>query len=251
MRTLLLLLLTFITVHSADKACPGFQGGVEAYKAEKYPEALSAWEPCTLDGFQNVDLYYDLGNAYYRQNQVGKAVWAYESALRLDPTNEDAIANLNQVRTQTVDKTETTEENPVLKALWRAHHALGINAQLKVLVAMAWLAGLLLILGIWFHRNMVLRTVLYAGLFSLGVVGFTLVLDVAFKIHGYETEKSAVVVAKSADVMSGPGDKYQVLHELHEGTLVELREEREGWASVRLGDNVNGFVKASQVLAVQ
>ena len=55
------------------------------------------------------------------------------------------------------------------------------------------------------------------------------------------------MLVKSCDVLSGPGEQYQVLHELHEGTRLELRKVRDGWASVRIGDNINGFVKETEL----
>ena len=77
----------------------------------------------------------------------------------------------------------------------------------------------------------------------LGLVASLMGLDAGIKAYLLETDSSAVVLSKSADIMSGPGDRYQVLHELHEGTKVQVKEIREGWANVRIGESINGFVK--------
>jgi len=244
-KLLYLVVLCFSGFGFADNECPLFLEAVNYYKAESYPAAISVWETCVQQGFQNADVYYNLGNAEFRANDLGHAIWAYESALRLDPTNPDIIANLEFARSHTVDKVEANAEddNPVLKTLWKIHHALSLNQQLVVLLFLAWSAGLLWVLAAW-RNNERFRTISYSCLFGIAFFAAIIGLDSLFKAWSLETDNIGIVLSRSADVMSGPGDQYQVLHELHEGTRVEVRDQGEGWINVRIGENVNGFVKA-------
>lgn len=238
----ILFLLFSLLFSNAFADCADFQKGTEAYKAQDYSRALQLWEHCQQAGMQNADLYYNLGNAAFRTNKIGKAIWAYESALKLDPTNEDALANLKFAQNQTVDKVDRgEEENPVLKALWKMHHLFSLDTQLWILVVFAWISAAIYVALHWIRRT-ALRNLLFVKLFGIGILASILVLDTAAKIYNQETETFGIVLTKTADIMSGPGESYQVLHELHEGTKVEVREIREGWANVNIGDDVNGFM---------
>jgi len=237
-------LLLSVSLWAAPQ-CDNFSEGLELYKAEKYSAALSIWETCTQNGFKNADLFYNLGNAEFRVDALGRAIWAYESALRLDPTNSDIIANLEFARSHTVDKTDAQvdDDNPVLKTLWKIHHALSLNQQLLIILILAWVAALLILLSVWRNQERV-RTITYGVLFALAVFAALIGLDSFFKGWELETENIGIVLARSTDVMSGPGDQYQVLHELHEGTRVDVRSQDGEWINVRIGETVNGFVKA-------
>ncbi|HSQ42408.1 MAG TPA: tetratricopeptide repeat protein [Fibrobacteraceae bacterium] len=251
MRRILAVFLILVGAAFSEERCEAFSQGVQAYRAEKYTAAIDVWDACVQAGIRNPDLFYNLGNAYYRAGQLGRAIWAYESALRLAPANADLNANLEFVRSQTVDKTDKGEEdNPILKAFWRAHHAIGLHTQLLLLLLAAWVAGILLVLGFLIRKEGV-RTTIHVLLFLLIVGASVLALDAGFKAVKLETESTGIVVTRSTDVMSGPGDKYQVLHELHEGTQVEIREMRDGWANVRIGESVNGFVPLKQIAVVR
>lgn len=242
MTTLRIIWIALLFAITSFASCPNFQSGIDAYKKEDYSKALELWESCQQAGLQNADLYYNLGNAAFRLDQIGKAVWAYESALRLDPTNSDAAANLKFAQNQTVDKVENAaEDNPVLKALWKLHHLFSLNTQLWILVLLAWLAASIYVALHWV-RKASLRNLMFLKLFGIGVLATLFALDTIAKIYIQETETPGIVLTKNADIMSGPGDNYQVLHELHEGTRVEVREVRGEWANVRIGDNVNGFM---------
>ena len=250
LRWLSILLLIF-NISYAVEPCATFANGVSAYKAQDYQAAQSAWSACVDQGIHNADLFYNLGNAEYRLGHVGQAIWAYESALQLAPTNTDYQANLQYAQKQIVDKVEASDNgNPVLIFLWHAHHFLTVNQQFAVMGALAWLAGILIMVFI-FVKRAVVRSGILVTLFAMAFFACVLGLDAGFKLYSLVSDKFAIVVVKSADVMSGPGDKYQVLHELHEGTRVDVREVRDSWVSVRIGENINGFLKADQVRIVE
>jgi tetratricopeptide (TPR) repeat protein len=245
------LLLSMGIVSAQEKSCPQFQKGVEAYKNSEFASALSLWEACAKTGFRSADLFYNLGNAAYRESKVGLAIWAYESALRLDPTDEDVNANLEMARALTVDRVEKTDEdNPILRALWKLHHLLDMESALWIVFAFFWIAGILLALA-WTRRSESARNACFVALFLLSFPFGLLLLDVGFKAYLYESDKRAVVLTAEADIMSGPGDRYQVLHEIHEGTLVQIQDVRGDWANIKVGESVTGFVKNSQIRQIQ
>ena len=82
---------------------------IEANKAliaENYYDAISKYESILNDGYESAELYYNLGNAYYRSEQLGKSIWAYSNALDIAPRNRDVAHNLSMANAQIVDRIE-------------------------------------------------------------------------------------------------------------------------------------------------
>ena len=140
-----ILLLGFLFAASLVMATPNCKSpivqGSLAYREGNFEKAIELWQTCVEQGFQSADLYYNLGNAYFRDGRVGFAVLYYESALRLNPANEDYLHNLKFVQGLTKDKVEenAVEENPILSAFFKAHHALSLETQLHIILAIVWI----------------------------------------------------------------------------------------------------------------
>ena len=82
---------------------------IEANKAliaENYYDAIAKYESILNDGYESAELYYNLGNAYYRSEQLGKSIWAYSNALDIAPRNRDVAHNLSIANAQIVDRIE-------------------------------------------------------------------------------------------------------------------------------------------------
>ena len=74
------------------------------YNKSKYLESINIYESILTDGWESNNLYYNLGNAYFRQNMIGQAIWAYNKALKINPRNSDVIHNLEIVNARIKDR---------------------------------------------------------------------------------------------------------------------------------------------------
>ena len=226
--------------------CAGIDAGTKAYNEGEYERAIDEWQNCVDNGYQNADLYYNLGNAYFRNGQLGFAIYNYKTALRLRPNDEDYMHNLEFAQAMTKDKVDDEEENPILSALFKAHHALSLKVQLFVLLGLFWLIAIVSILRILVHgdraKNACTGTVFFVAI-VFGVIG----TSAAYKAFVAETEITGVVTAKDADITSAPSDKSQTLNTLSEGTSFEVLSEQGNFVEIRLGDAIRGFVKKSNV----
>ena len=96
--------LCFFSLASAAFAESPFEKSVQLYQNGKFEDAAKSLEGILKQNKESAAVYYNLGNAYYKLNQKGRAVWAYERALRLDPRDSDIRANLDLMKKQLVDK---------------------------------------------------------------------------------------------------------------------------------------------------
>ena len=104
-----MLVLCFLPATMAFAASDNLhQQARDAYSNGDYVQAISIYETMTQEG-ESDELYYNLGNAYYKNNQIGKAILNYERALRLNPSYDDAAFNLQLANEKIQDKIEPIE----------------------------------------------------------------------------------------------------------------------------------------------
>jgi len=237
--------------NAADTHCAGIDAGTKAYSENNFERAIDEWRTCVDNGTQDADLYYNLGNAYFRNGNLGFSIFYYKQALRLRADDADIQHNLKYAQAMTKDKVEEDEEeNPILSFLFRAHHALSLQGQLVVLLVMFWIVAIIFVI-----RRLVLKesakNVCTGAVFGLSIIFCIIASSAAYKIIVLETETTGVVTAKDADVTSAPSDKSQTLNTLSEGTSFEVLSVQGNFAEIRLGEKVKGFVRLSEVGIVQ
>ncbi len=197
--------------------------GDEAYSRENYSEAVSLYEEAIKKDGVSTDLYYNLGNAYYRIGDISNAILSYERSLRLDPANDDARANLEFVNARIVDKKGETGSfiyNTVVSI-----------ANFTSSNGWAWIAltfFILTILGIIVYRftdAIWLRKLGFFGgaiLLLLSIVSILL----SFKAKSISADTSDAIITSETTILSTvprqPVNREEEAMLLHEGTKVRI-----------------------------
>lgn len=231
---------------ASETNCAGIEAGTKAYNESDFERAIDEWRTCVDNGIENADLFYNLGNAYFRNGNLGFSIFYYKQALRLKANDEDIQHNLNFAQAMTRDKVEEEEENPILSTLFQMHHALSLKTQLTLLLILFWCA---IFIAIYrkFSLNEKMKNVGMGAIFVLTLIFSVIGASAAYKIFVLETEVTGVVTAKDADVTSAPDNKAQTLNTLSEGTSFEVTGEQGNFVEIRLGEKIRGFVKKSDV----
>jgi hypothetical protein len=217
----------------------------QLYENGRYPEAAQTYEQLIAQGWQDAVVYYNLGNAYYRQEDMGRAILNYERAARLAPRDADIRANLQLAREQVVD--QITADDSALNQLtvfarsWLTLNEMAVAAVvIWFLLAACWLVYRRRRTAVW--RGLVVLTgvLLLGGIFSLGT---RLYLDT--------TRPVAIVVVAETAVTSSPNAESPAQFNLHSGTAVHILEQRPQWTNITLpGDQLQGWVPRGVVTAV-
>lgn len=224
-----------------------------AYTADNFTLAEKLYlEAIRCDGSSST-IFYNLGNAYYRQGNLGKAIVNYERALKLDPTNTDASDNLEFVRSKITDR--HVESGSVMSVLW--HRIVGLfHAD-----TWAWIAVLLFALFLAGAFTYVLSSVVFVKKLSFfgGIIVFLFcagAVIVSFAAANRMTDHStAIILPPSAQLSTTPREARTQAEEaflLHEGTKVEIVDSvsttSEGkWFEVRVGTGERAWIKADDV----
>jgi hypothetical protein len=221
----------------ADAAAAYNRAGA-LYHAEKYREALDSYESLIGNGIRNPDLFYNAANAAYRCRMTGKAVLYLERALRLSPSDPDALANLEFINSQKQDK-EPSAGNPVAAFIARRYEAITVNG------AASWSAAAFALMALFAIGALFLsgwkRTVLYSAAAACFLVSASSTAVLVQKTHHSATTVEAVVMTPELNAYSGPGTDNTHIFTLHEGTKVTVERRQESWWLIRMKSGVGGW----------
>jgi len=248
MKKLLTLLFFSLFISSAfAKDCSSeAEKGMNSYQNGQYEQAIDFWKTCTDQGIEHPDLFYNLGNAYFRLGRLGFAIFYYESAHRLNPSDKDIIHNLKHAKSLTKDKVKEAEENPILASIYALHHLISLKGELLIVIGLIWLIAAILLFKV-ISKSPRNKNICIGAIFILSIFLGIITLSAGYKIFVLETETKGVVTATSADVTSAAHARSQTLNILSEGTVFKVLSIGNGWVEIQLGEKIKGFVKTTEV----
>ncbi|MCK4747179.1 MAG: tetratricopeptide repeat protein [Bacteroidales bacterium] len=237
--TILLLLALMVQVSATSDSL--FQKANGLYQEGEYEAALAAYRTIISSGFESRHLYYNMGNAAFRSNNIGQAILYYEKTLKLDPSHEDAIHNLEYVSQYRIDAFEPVPELFISSWMQTLVNSSSERAwsMLAILLFAVALGSLIMYL---FAKSLALKK---AGFFTalLGLVLFGLTLTFALSQNrSIVKPDTAIILSPSVVVRSSPSDSGTELFILHEGTKVHVSEEVSGWHNIRVIDGREGWI---------
>ncbi len=214
------------------------------YAGGKYTEAAQLYESILKQG-DNAFVYYNLGNAYYRMNDLGHAILNYERAAYREPGNKDIRFNLTLARSKTVDK---IENNEFFLSYWFQSLVNRCNSDTwgkwAILLFALMLAGFL---GYVFLYSLIFRKLCFT-LFCAGLV-LTILFNVFALLQKQQfMDDRHAIVMNTAKVYSTPAETGTSLFSLHEGTKVEITDNTmKNWSKIELSDGKIGWIKVSDI----
>ena len=236
----LLMLLVLIPFSSfAQKSLKAL--GDEAYGKGNYQQAINDYEQLLKKGV-SAEVYYNLGNAYYRSENITKAIINYERALLLSPGDEDIRFNLQLARSKTIDK--ITPESEMFFVTWYRSLVNMTSVDGWAYIALvSLLAALCLALVYLFASKVWLRKIgFFAGILMV-------VLFIVSNIFAYHQRRildnrtSAIVIAPSVNVKTTPEAAAKDAFLIHEGTKVEITDDSmNDWKCIHLANGKEGWV---------
>ena len=217
-----------------------------AYARQQYQQAIKDYEELLHDGV-SAELYYNLGNAYYRTDNITRAVLNYERALLLSPGDGDIRFNLQMARSKTIDK--ITPESEMFFVTW--YHALvnimSVDGWARTALVSFALAIVLALAYLFSARIWVRKVGFFGGLAFIAVF-------ILANLFAYQQRQElvirtgAIIISSAVPVKSTPSKSGTDLFILHEGTKVEITDgTMRGWKEIRVADGKEGWIETSKI----
>ena len=210
------------------------------YGEGQYERAIGLYKGLIEAQVADGVVYYNLGNAYYKRGDLGRAILNYRRAQRLMPRDRDVLANLKLARAQTADRLESDEEAGLASVVQRAMtESTSLDESAMLLLAL-WSLVCALAVGaiLWPPGRRVLRGLIVAVSILVGLSGISL----GNQVWAQYGRTPGVIVAKSVGVHSGPGIDYLLEFSLHAGTEVQILDDRDDWVRIVLPGNLQGWM---------
>ena len=213
-----------------------------AYQQERYQQAAQIYEQLLKQG-ESADIYYNLGNAYYRMDDITRAVLSYERALLLSPGDADVRFNLQMARSKTIDK--IVPESEMFFVTWYRSlvRLQSVDAWARMAVGTLVCAMLLVLLYIFAQRIWLRKIGFFGGI--LFFVVFLMSNVFAFQQQQSLLHRTGAIIMRSAvPVKSTPSKNGTDLFILHEGTRVTITDDTmRGWREIRVADGKSGWIE--------
>jgi hypothetical protein len=220
-----------------------------AYSNAQYGQAIEVYQSLIDEGFHDPRLYFNLGDAYFKQGQLGKSILYFERAYLLDPSDIAIQQNLQIAKARTRDRVDPI---PLLFIVqwWndiKTHHS--VETLFVYSVILVWLLALTIFIFFGFKRVLVRRIALGLGL-ALGALFVASVVIVQDKNEDITAQRNGIILPVEVSVSSAPDRSGVDAFIVHEGLKVEVLEQRNDRLHIRLADGKQGWIDKHELARI-
>lgn len=238
---LMILMLMPLSANAITK-----QNADDEYAKGNYQQAIKDYQEILKTGVSS-EIYYNLGNAYYRTDNITQALLAYERALQLSPGDNDIRFNLQYARSKTIDK--ITPETEMFFVTWYSSlvNFTSVDRWANTAIVSIVMALLLILVFLFAPQMWARKSGFYGSAVFLLLFAFANLFAFQQK-HELETKQGAIVIAPTVNVKKTPAVSGTDVFVIHEGTRVDITDRgMKQWRGVKLADGREGWLKTSQI----
>ena len=242
MKKQVLILLLFLSSLAQAQNTALFEEANEAYANNDFETAVSKYEKILENGETSVAVYYNLGNAYYKLNNVAPSIYYFEKALQLDPTDEDVQNNIEFARSMTIDDIPVSEETGFQKTINSFISTFSYNTWAFIAIALSVIFVVLFLLY-YFSRTPLQKRIFFGVAIFVFLLGG---MSVFFAFQQQEIQfnnQFAIIFADEAPVRNEPSQRGDAAFSLHAGTKTKVLEDYQGWFKIELSNGTQGWIE--------
>ena len=244
----IVILLISFTAFAQNEAL--FDRATEAYNGGEYQAAVDSYLEILENGKHSPELYYNLGNAYYKLNQIAPSIYYYEKALLLKPNDPEIKNNLSYAQNMTLDAIETLPETGFAKIYNSLLGFLSFDQWSYVAVVFVVLFVLFYIAFYYFRYSSRKRSAFVLSIICL-FMAITAVVFAYLEYNAFVADRPAIVFAQESSVKSEPNRTSQEAFALHEGTKVIVLDALNDWNKIRIADGTIGWIPSEDIKLVK
>ena len=227
-----------------------FQKATDAYNGGEYKKAIDLYTNILESGKHSPELYFNLGNCYYKLDEIGPSIYYYEKALLLQPQDSEILNNLRFAENMRLDAIEEMPKTAM--------------AKLHDTVVLAWSFDQWAIIAVVMLSLFVIGYITYYLLYSatkkrIAFISGTLALFLSIfalamaylAFQDFKTKNPAIIFEREVAVTSEPNERSEKVFVLHEGTKVNVMETLENWHKIKIADGQIGWIPSESLKLVK
>ncbi len=242
--SILFVVLSFVSIKAQNTTL--FEEGNTLYNEGKYAEAIDKYMAVLETGTHSSELYYNIGNAHYKLNNIAPSIYYFEKALLLNPNDKDIKNNLAYAENMTIDAIEVVPEVGFSKIIKNITNNFNFDIWAWGAVIFALLYVSLVLLYYFSYASGRKRFAFITSIVCL----FGICITLAFAFNKYQIDKKdnpGIIFAQESQVKTEPNLRSEESFRLHEGTKVQVLETVDDWKKIRLSDGKTGWIASEDV----
>lgn len=241
---LIFVLFSFFWANSQNEAL--FNRATDAYNEGDYEKAIALYDQILDQGEHSAALYFNLGNSYYKLNQIAPSIYYYEKALLLKPEDDEIKTNLAYAQNMTLDAIEVLPETGISKIYQRITGRMSFDqwayssVVFLILFVVAYLA-------FYFLRYATQKRIAFISSLTFLMVSVISVIFAFMQFTLFKAEQPAIIFAEEVSVKSEPNQRSSEAFLLHEGTKVNVLEQLKNYKKIEIVDGKTGWVPSEDI----
>ena len=246
MKSIFNILILFLSFVVSAQTNVLFNNATDAYNGGDFEKAIGYYHTILEEGQHSAPLYFNLGNSYYKLNDIAQSIYYYEKALLLAPNDKEILNNLGFAQQMTLDAIATMPETSLSKIYKAITNMLSFDQWAYVAIAFVFLFVLLYILFYYAQYATRKRWAFIGSLTSLFIS--ILALSIAFvQYNDFKKDSPAIIFASEIGIQSEPNPNSNEVFVLHAGTKVNVLEKLNDWQRIKLVDGKTGWVASKHI----
>jgi len=221
----------------------------DLYSKAEYSNAAVLYDSVLKSGFESPDLYYNLGNTCYKQNQITRAIINYERALLLSPENEDIKYNLALANNQVLDNIDELPELFISTWVQNLINIFSTNMW-TIISIISFVSCLVLLLFFVFSNRRIIKKICFWISVLCLLLSFSSFIFAKVQRDNLLVRNAAIITSPSVTLKSSPDDSGTNLFLLHEGTKVHVIDSLSEWREIKLADGNIAWLKYSDIVII-
>ena len=239
------LIILSVLLYNNQQVDEIFKQSNDYYTNGNYEAALDGYLEIINSGFESAELYFNLGNSFYKLNNIPESNFYFEKALAISPNDTDIISNLSFAQNLRIDKIENLPITQIQNIKISVLDLLSDKGWAYSFVISVWLLCISLILYILLKDSRLKRTFFTLSILIVLISSSSLYLN--YEKKELDNIKFAIIYDKEIEVWSEPNKISELKFLLHEGTKVKQIDLIEDWVNIQLENGTLGWIEASSL----
>lgn len=226
-----------------------FKQANDFYIKGDFLNAIKSYEEIVSSGKESSQIYFNLGNSYYKLNKISSAILFFERAKRLSPNDEDINFNLKISNLKVIDKIEPLPVFFLYEWIGIVRNFFSGDGWAEISIVFSFLSFGLIIVFLFVWQPVIKKLIFVAGICSI----FILICSYIFanqQSTAENTQNTAIIFATNINVKASPEDNGTDIFVLHEGTKVIILDEVGVWKKIRLANGNVGWLQQEALVII-